>query len=126
MIHATHMGYNRPENCHCFLPGKANEGKETIGKIQEVAQQASTAATASSRAMKYMAESISEINSYSNHIGTVLQSIETTAFQTNLLASNAAVEAARVGYPHHGRRYNRFGKERRTQFGNIERRVHSA
>ncbi len=97
MIHAIHMGYNRPENCHYFLLDKANEGKENIGKIQEVAQNASTAAAASSRAMKDMSESIQEIDDYSNRIGTVLKSIEEIAFQTNLLALNAAVEAARAG-----------------------------
>ncbi len=97
MIHAIHMGYNRPENCHYFLLDKANEGKANIGRIQEVARHASTAASASSRAMRDMSESINSIDTYSNRIGTILHSIEEIAFQTNLLALNAAVEAARAG-----------------------------
>ncbi len=97
MIQAIHNGWNDPSNCHYFLLDKANEGKENIGKIQSVAQSASHAVGTSAEAMKSMSTSMQDIDKYSNNIGSVLKTIEDIAFQTNLLALNAAVEAARAG-----------------------------
>ncbi|MCC8180639.1 MAG: methyl-accepting chemotaxis protein [Planctomycetes bacterium] len=97
MIQAIHMGRNAPENCHHYLLGKATEGKENIGKIKDVAGNASAAVTANAEAMRRFADSMDEINCYAGQIGDVIKTIESIASQTNLLALNAAVEAARAG-----------------------------
>jgi len=71
--------------------GKANELKnqttQVVGESQEIMQQ-------NSQAME-------KINEASTKIASIIKVIEEIAFQTNLLALNAAVEAARAG--EHGR-----------------------
>ncbi|GLQ32706.1 methyl-accepting chemotaxis protein [Litoribrevibacter albus] len=60
--------------------------KETAGVIHQLADQMSLAAS-----------SISDLDKQSQTIGTIIQSISSIAEQTNLLALNAAIEAARAG-----------------------------
>ncbi|SEI60060.1 methyl-accepting chemotaxis protein [Allopseudospirillum japonicum] len=66
------------------------EVKRTIASIQSLAQELESAAKV-----------IDALSQDSTQIGTVLEVIETIAEQTNLLALNAAIEAARAG--EHGR-----------------------
>ena len=47
--------------------------------------------------MEQMVESMKKISSSSEEIGKIIATIENIAFQTNILAINAAVEAARAG-----------------------------
>ncbi len=51
----------------------------------------------SNEKMKEMIKAIEEINHSSNEIGKIIKTIEDIAFQTNILALNASVEAARAG-----------------------------
>ncbi|MFV2056534.1 MAG: methyl-accepting chemotaxis protein [Thiohalomonadales bacterium] len=70
--------------------GEANEGLKVVTatgrSIQELAKEVETAATA-----------IHSLEEDSKNIGTVLDVIKAIAEQTNLLALNAAIEAARAG-----------------------------
>ena len=56
---------------------------ETVGEIAQLAE------TASQR--------VQQLNKASNEIGSIIELIEEIAFQTNMLALNASVEAARAG-----------------------------
>ena len=47
--------------------------------------------------MERLMEATRNIDRSSNEIGTVIRTIEDIAFQTNILALNASVEAARAG-----------------------------
>ena len=49
------------------------------------------------RHMMDMANAISDVNKSSEETGKIIKTIDEIAFQTNLLAINAVVEAARAG-----------------------------
>ena len=68
----------------------AHSGSAVIG--QTVAEMHQIAAS-----MEQVARSITELSSRSQEIGSIVQTIREVADQTNLLALNAAIEAARAG-----------------------------
>ncbi len=80
---------------------------EVSDGVAQTAQNANAAKTQSdlseqkltecSESMKHMVEAMNDINEKSVEIGKIIKVIEDIAFQTNILAQNAAVEAARAG-----------------------------
>jgi methyl-accepting chemotaxis protein len=99
--------------------GQLNESVTRLSaasrEVSNAAQQARLAATSGSETVKQtacgmaaiksstnvVAARINELDSYSEQIGTIVEAIDDIAEQTNLLALNAAIEAARAG--EHGR-----------------------
>jgi len=69
---------------------KAEQANQFMGEATHIIQEADGAMTGTSKAMQ-------EISEASDQISKIIKVIEEIAFQTNLLALNAAVEAARAG-----------------------------
>lgn len=66
-------------------------------EANELADQARQAADAGDKSTAQLNETMAGINESSEKIGKIIKVIEEISFQTNLLALNAAVEAARAG-----------------------------
>lgn len=75
----------------------ANEGNKEAVYGNEVVTHASTSIHQLSSEIQHSAEVVSKLREESERIGSVLGVINTIAEQTNLLALNAAIEAARAG-----------------------------
>ena len=75
----------------------ALESEEATRHSAEVSQQAAHCIDGAARAVAGSEQSIGELASMSGEIGRVVQVIREIADQTNLLALNAAIEAARAG-----------------------------
>ena len=75
---------------------KATEENAVDARAQT--NQAGTRVTMSNRQMQEMIEAMKGISEKSNQIGEIIKTIEDIAFQTNILALNASVEEAGVGF----------------------------
>jgi len=69
----------------------------TAGDVAARSLQTAQAAAAGGRDMHDVAQTVQTIESASRQVASIVQIIEGLAFQTNILAINAAVEAARAG-----------------------------
>ena len=78
----TSMTKNNADNAH--------QANQLMGETKSIVKTASAS-------MKQMDQSMREISTAGQEIGNIIKTIDEIAFQTNLLALNAAVEAARAG-----------------------------
>ncbi|MBE0508094.1 MAG: methyl-accepting chemotaxis protein [Marinospirillum sp.] len=75
----------------------AREGRNSAERGQALVQQEMSAVHELAEEIERAADVIRQLNTHSQEIGSVLQVIRDIAEQTNLLALNAAIEAARAG-----------------------------
>lgn len=74
-----------------------NENKNTVAEANKLSEFAKEDAQKGNIQMKEMIDAIEEIKVSSSTIANIIKIIEDIAFQTNLLAINASIEAARAG-----------------------------
>ncbi|MCB9851038.1 MAG: hypothetical protein H6817_10095 [Phycisphaerales bacterium] len=79
------------------LSAMTRANAENAKQADQVSNQAKEAAVSSTGIIADLNESMTAINESSNQISRIIKVIEEIASQTNLLALNAAVEAARAG-----------------------------
>lgn len=76
---------------------QARENSNSADKAKAISEEHLTVAEAGSDKMNQLLAALQEINAASSNISNIIKTIEDIAFQTNILALNASVEAARAG-----------------------------
>ncbi len=79
------------------LSAQTRTNAENANQANQLATSARNQAEDGNAQMKTMLSSMQEINASSQNISNIIKTIDEIAFQTNVLAINAAVEAARAG-----------------------------
>lgn len=79
------------------MAAMTRQNADNAAKASQMSTEAKQHAERGDEAMKSMQHSMASISESSNKVGKIIKTIEEIAFQTNLLALNAAVEAARAG-----------------------------
>ncbi len=79
------------------LSKSAQHNVQSAASAQENARLTGEQVSLSSQQIEQMVAAMSDIAAASQEIGKIIKTIEDIAFQTNILAINAAVEAARAG-----------------------------
>ncbi len=79
------------------LSDKIDNNVFRTDKAKNTAHQAASAVEEGSGKMKQLLEAMAEISDASGKIQNIIATIEDIAFQTNILALNASIEAARAG-----------------------------
>ncbi|RUO38922.1 hypothetical protein CWE15_10495 [Aliidiomarina taiwanensis] len=83
---------------HAQMTSEASEdSRKNTDRGQAVVQEVITAINALAKEVSFASEQITKLKEESVSIGGILDTIESIAEQTNLLALNAAIEAARAG-----------------------------
>lgn len=75
------------------ISGNSNHATKASSDVNRVSLEIETC----NQSMQHMIEAMAKINDSSSQIGKIIKTIENIAFQTNILALNASVEAARAG-----------------------------
>ena len=76
---------------------QAEENMRNVKTAAEFVKQAGEGVSSSNQQMGILTESMNDIGSASNQIAGITKAIEDIVFQTNILALNTAIEAARAG-----------------------------
>lgn len=79
------------------MSSMTRQNADNANKTNETTQTTANAVGEGSGAVQDMSRAMSEIDDSADKIKNIIKAIEDIAFQTNLLALNAAVEAARAG-----------------------------
>jgi methyl-accepting chemotaxis protein len=79
------------------LSSMTNQNADNAVQATTLSSESQTSASKGQAEMKMMSTAMDEIKSSSSEISKIIKVIDEIAFQTNLLALNAAVEAARAG-----------------------------
>lgn len=79
------------------IVSQAKQNSESASSARELAEFVHMAAEIGKDKMNDLLKALHEINEASGNISNIIRTIEDIAFQTNILALNASVEAARAG-----------------------------
>ncbi len=79
------------------MASMTRQNADNAGKTNETTRATGTMVGEGGKAIKNMSTAMADINDKAERVGHIIKTIEDIAFQTNLLALNAAVEAARAG-----------------------------
>lgn len=80
-----------------LISDEVNETAQSAQIAVELSQEAGSCVEESNRSMQEFVDVMREIDEKSGQIGMIIQTIDSIASQTNILALNASVEAARAG-----------------------------
>jgi len=95
-----------------IIDKKTQDSASRANDADVLAQESNEHVNFGNQQMKFLIQSMQEINDSSRDISTIIKVIEEIANQTNLLALNAAVEASRAG--EHGRGFSVVAEEVRS------------